>query len=101
MIWVVIAMLLFAIPLTCGFIFIAGMAIFMRNQVVDSSNMFNWLRVVAFCAKHPEELLRMRYVLQKYKQDKDGFLATGQVIGDCPWEYIADDEYSDILKVRS
>ena len=98
--------LLFLIPLcllvTGGLIFFAGMAIFMRNPVVDSSNMFNWLRVVAFCAKHPDELLRMRYVIKRYNQVKDrGWVELNPSIGDCPWKYIGYDEFSEILKVRS
>lgn len=86
-----LAHLLFLIPVILlgfgGLIFWVGMLIFMRNEVVDSSNMFNWPRVVAFCAKHPEELLRMRY--------------WSNPRGLSPFRYIRDDEYSEILEVRS
>jgi len=89
MMWALLALaaVILAIPLTMGLIMIAGMIIFMRNELVDSSNMFNWFRVVAFCAKHPQELLRMVYL--------------NNLDAGSPFFYIAHDEYSKILKVRS
>lgn len=83
----ILALIPVSILIFGGLIFFAGMYIFMTNPVVDSSNANNWVRVVAFCAKHPAELLRMVY--------------KGDPSERCPFHYIAKDEFSDLMDVRS
>ena len=54
----------------------------------DSSNLTNWLRLLAHVFLHPEDFGRMYYV------DKEG------VIGKRPFYYIDKDELSEVVKTR-